>query len=169
MIFSFILLSVVDAAGLPCSPAALEKSSRCVFFSSERLQERFPEHAASTLQESPGAAADRPRGVPARELAQLPPLHRGGRVSVRSQPPPTKMLLFVAAAADEGKAVSVQGCVCTGDQARSTLCTPPPLCPARLCRAQQVSELISTQPEGRSFCLFLAKIRRGHGHPHLFK
>uniref|UniRef100_A0A8B9BF85 DDHD domain containing 2 n=1 Tax=Anser brachyrhynchus TaxID=132585 RepID=A0A8B9BF85_9AVES len=45
----------------------------------ERLQERFPEHAAGTLQESPGAGADRPRGVPARELAQLPPLHRGGR------------------------------------------------------------------------------------------
>lgn len=28
MIFSFILLSVVDAAGLPYSPAALDKSSR---------------------------------------------------------------------------------------------------------------------------------------------
>lgn len=127
MIFSFILLSVVDAAGLPCSPAALEKSS-CLFFSSERLQERFPEHAASTLQESPGAAADRPRGVPARELAQLPPLHRGGCVSVRSQPPPTKMLLFVAAAADKGKAVSVQGCVCTGDQGKEhPVHTPTPV------------------------------------------
>lgn len=53
-------------------------------FSSQRLQERFPEHAASTLQEGTGAAADRPGGIPARQLAQLPALHRRGRVSARS-------------------------------------------------------------------------------------
>lgn len=154
--------------GIKCcwaGPGAWGISMAVLLFCSERFQERVPQHAAGTLQEGPGAAAGWPGGVPARELAQLPALHWGGRVSVPLSPG----LAGCTGASCPGNSTSSLGKdVRFYGRSEQDRQGSPELLPSAIVQLT-AGACPDQHPENRGFCLSLADLGRDVDIPTLLK